>query len=183
MYIIEAFGGILLSLSLIVDWDNFSKKKTETAKILGRKVEIEEAEASSKMTDNSTTDLEKLKIFMQLQQNEVNYHWTRNNYFLLMSSILLVALVQVKDLTLQLIIGLVGVSLSCVWFLIQINSNRYIKYWNQRMGEFGTKAGLPPFYSYEGFRIPIRIIVLVLPIPFLGLWLVLIVLAIFGVTL
>ena len=133
------------------------------------------------MPEDSDPDLEKLKIFMQLQQNEINYHWSRNNYFLLMSSILLVALAQLKGRSLELFVGIVGLSLNSVWLLIQFNSNRYIKYWNAMMNEFGKKAGLPPFYSSKGLRIPVRAIVLILPLPFLALWIFVIILSILGI--
>ena len=121
-------------------------------------------------------ELEKLKIFLQLQQNEVNYHWTRNSYFLLVSSILLVASVQVKGQMLQISIGIAGLLLNVIWLLIQVRSDRYIHYWNQQIYAFGNKAGLPPIYSARDRpKIPIRILALFLPVPFIALWILVVI--------
>jgi len=126
----------------------------------------------------SIDDTKKFDIFMQLFQNEVNYHWTRNNFFLLMSSILLVALVQVKAEALVLSIGLVGLALNVMWLLIQFDSNAYIEYWAQQMEDL-EKSGLPRLWP-KGSRVPVRSIALVLPLPFIILWIVVTVLSLTG---
>lgn len=138
-------------------------------------MDISDSERKANGTEQ-TFEFEKLKIFLQLQQNEVNYHWTRNNYFLLVSSILLIAFVQVKGQTLQTVIGFVGLSLNVIWLLIQVRSNRYIHYWNQQIYAFGNKAGLPPIYSAKDrAKIPIRILGLLLPVPFIALWILVVI--------
>jgi len=124
--------------------------------------------------------LEKLKIFLGMQQTEVVNHWNRNNYFLLVSSILLLTVSQFKGQTLQIVIGVIGLSLNSAWLSIQYSSNRYLKHWHQVMYELGSKVGLPDFYPKTGRRIPIRIITFFLPVPFLILWLAVIVLATLG---
>lgn len=119
--------------------------------------------------------LEKFKVFMALQQNEVNLHWTRNNYFLLISSILLVALSQEKIKAIDIMIAISGLSLNAVWLLIQDRSNRYVNHWNHIMYDYAEKANLPKIYP-EGRKIPIRILAQILPVPFLLLWVAVIVL-------
>lgn len=119
-------------------------------------------------------------MFIELRQNEITVHWARNSYFLLTSSILLVGLVQVKEVWFQLAIGASGFSLNLVWLLIQERSNLYIDYWNGVVDGLGGKLGLPKFYP-PGFKIPIRILALLLPLPFLVLWLVVVVATSYGI--
>ncbi|HZY94092.1 MAG TPA: hypothetical protein VFE98_04420 [Candidatus Bathyarchaeia archaeon] len=123
------------------------------------------------MSGEAVPNFEKLKTFMRLQQNEVGYHWTRNNYFLLTQSILLVAYFPtVAVANVQFSIALVGIFLNIIWLLIHYDSNRLIKYWNGEIEQFREKLGFPPFYSRKGFKIRIREISLTLPAPFLILW-------------
>lgn len=126
------------------------------------------------------TPLEKLQVFIGMQQNEVTAHWARNSYFLVVVSLLLVGLSQFKVQIIQVLIGVSGFSLSVVWLLIQDSSSRYLKHWNGVIYELGKEAGLPPFYAASGRKIPIRVVAYVLPLPFVVLWAVVIVLALYG---
>jgi hypothetical protein len=123
-------------------------------------------------------EFEKLKFFTGLQQTEVGTHWTRNNYFLLISSILLVALSRFKTQTVQILIGFLGLSLNAAWMLIQYESNRIIRNWNKLMADQGRKLGFPDFYPTAGRKIPVRKIATFIPIPFIVLWAAVIILAV-----
>jgi hypothetical protein len=115
-----------------------------------------------------------------MEQNEVTAHWARNSYFLVVASLLLVALSQFKVQVIQVLIGASGLTLSLVWVVIQDSSSRYLKHWNGVIYDLGKSAGLPPFYDSKGRKIPIREVAYVLPLPFVALWSAVIILAAFG---
>lgn len=126
------------------------------------------------------TPLEKLQVLANMEQLEVTTHWTRNNYFLVVSSLLLVALSQFKVQALQLLVGASGLSLTLIWLLMQDSSDRYIKHWNTQIHNLGEMAGFPPFYPTQGRKVPIRVLAYALPVPFLALWTGVIILAALG---
>src|SRR2546427_9612871 len=93
------------------------------------------------MTTNSSDDAKrekKLEWLMDMQKNESQLHWTRNNYFTVTASILLLALSQFKGVVLGVIISLVGVGFSLAWFAIQDRSNNYIDYYKKKIQELDT---------------------------------------------
>jgi hypothetical protein len=142
----------------------------------GAETIIEESIKKNLLSEDQ--ELEKLKFFAGLQQTEVSTHWTRNNYFLLISSILLVALSQFKTQIVQILIGFLGLSLNISWLLIQYESNRIIRNWNELMANQGHKLGFPEFYPAAGRKIPIRKISTFIPIPFIVLWVAVVILAV-----
>ena len=69
-------------------------------------------------------DLERLKLFTERQDSEAKLHWSRNSYFLVVMSILILAFGQkpVEDVfqlaLLRTLIAVLGLVLSFVWLLI-----------------------------------------------------------------
>jgi uncharacterized membrane protein YjjB (DUF3815 family) len=64
--------------------------------------------------------LDSLKAISQMQQSEASIHWSRNNIFLVCSSILLLALSQFKQLQLCILISALGIVLNFAWLLFNI---------------------------------------------------------------
>ena len=80
------------------------------------------------MTDNKP-ELEGLRLILQMQQSEATIHWTRNNIFLVCSSILLLAFSQFDQLELRILVSTLGIILNLAWLLIQYRSSKYIQHW------------------------------------------------------
>lgn len=117
-----------------------------------------------------TSDSEKLHHITDMQQSEAQLHWNRNNYFLVVSSILLLALSQFDDKFIQFAIGFLGSALSIVWLSIQYRSSQYIKYWKNLAQNLSSTSKLPDIYPKKLSGFEMRRIVYWLPICFLILW-------------
>lgn len=119
----------------------------------------------------SDPNLEKIKILKEMQHTEADLHWKRNGFFLLSSSILLVALGQLKDIQfISFSFGMLGLVLNVIWFLIQYRSSEYIKEWKRQVKELTKIVGSPDLYSSNVGGIEMRKLALVLPLPFLLIW-------------
>ena len=114
---------------------------------------------------------EKLKLFINLQQSEAQLHWNRNNYFLMCSSILLLAYSQFDQYKFQICITLFGILLNFPWFLIQHRSSKYIKYWKDQAEEIRDSLNIVSIYPKDIGGIEIRKISYSLPILFSLVWL------------
>lgn len=128
---------------------------------------------------NDKTNLsndEKLKLYKEGLENEAGLHWTRNNYFLLTSSILLVVLGLFTDETIQTFLGVLGVTLNSVWLIIQHRSSKYIGYWKDQIKLLSQDK----FTIYpEGLtKIEMRKLGYILPVPFIIIWVVVMIIAI-----
>ncbi len=123
-------------------------------------------------------DIEKVRLFAKMQQSEAKLHWRRNSYFLLVSSILLVALSQFKIEFLPFFIGILGLVLNIVWFFIQYRSSQYIKYWKTQAQKLATPS-MPNIYPELG-GVEIRKLAYILPATFIMIWIVVIILAVTG---
>ncbi len=123
------------------------------------------------------TDEEKLKLYKDGLDKEASLHWTRNNYFLITSSILLIVLGLFSDERLQAVLGILGVTLNSVWLIIQHRSSKYIGYWKKMISEL---QGDDTFDIYpKGLtRIEMRKLGYILPLPFILIWTVVLILAI-----
>ena len=121
------------------------------------------------------SDEEKIKIYKEGLDNEARLHWTRNNYFLITSSILLVVLGLFSDERLQAVLGILGITLNLVWLTIQHRSSKYIVYWKENISELQEDT----FDIFpKGFtRIEMRKLGYILPLPFILIWAVVLVLA------
>ena len=122
------------------------------------------------------SDEEKLKLYKDGLDNEARLHWTRNNYFLITSSILLVVLGLFSDERLQAVLGILGITLNLVWLTIQHRSSKYIGYWKK---EISKLQGDNTFNIYpKGLtRIEMRKLGYILPLPFILIWAVVLILA------
>jgi len=116
---------------------------------------------------SSNTD--NYKLFVDLQQKEAQLNWTRNNYFILTSSVLLVAFSQL-NFPLTTVLGIVGGVVNACWLLIQYRSSKYIEYYKNQAQEYKPED-VPNIYPSNLGGIEIRNVVLWLPIFFIVLWL------------
>lgn len=120
------------------------------------------------------TDSEKIKLYKEGLENETQLHWKRNHFFLISSSILLVVLGLLKDETFQLLLGIMGTSVNCIWFGIQDRSSRYIGYWKKKIQGLDAKTSEFSIYPKKLGGIQMRYLAYSLPIPFIFIWLVVI---------
>ena len=85
------------------------------------------------------TPEEKIKRLSERQHVEATIHWNRNGFFLLSSSIMLLALSQFESLLLMISFGVMGIMLNLVWFCVQFRSSEYIKKWKSKVTELEKK--------------------------------------------
>ena len=114
---------------------------------------------------------ENRKILIKMQQSEASIHWQRNNVFLIISSILLVALSQFADKIILITISICAFIINFSWLLIQYRSSSYIKVWKNEVKKISKELNISPIYSEEVKGIEMRIIAYILPIIFIMLWL------------
>ncbi len=116
----------------------------------------------------SESDIDRLT---KLQQSEASLHWKRNGFFLLSSSILLVAVSQFESFFLMIAFGILGIVMNIVWLGIQYRSSEYIKQWKTKVTELEKKLeSTADTYSEKVKGIEMRKLALVLPFPFLMIW-------------
>ena len=116
------------------------------------------------MTENQD-EIEKLKIIRDRQQSEASLHWTRNNIFLICSSILLLALSQFRQKPLQISICVLGLIINLAWLLIQYRSSKYIQYYKAEAEKI--QLGIYP-NDLKGFQL--RHVAFVFPVAFMAIW-------------
>jgi hypothetical protein len=127
-------------------------------------------------------DLSKLKLFTDRQDAEAKLHWSRNSYFLVVMSILILAFGQkpVEDpfqlAIFRILVAVLGVILSFTWLLIQHRSSQYILYYKGEARKLAKITNTPDVYPETLGGIEIRKLAYVLPIAFLFLWLAFIIL-------
>lgn len=126
-------------------------------------------------------DLEKLKLFRERQDAEATLHWNRNSYFLVVIGILFVAYGQkpvegVQLVQFQILIALLGATLSLVWLLIQHRSSKYVLYYKTQARVYAEKTHTPDVYPKDLGGIEMRKLAYVLPLAFLAIWVTFIVL-------
>jgi hypothetical protein len=125
------------------------------------------------------TTEEKLALFVKMQQTEATLHWNRNNFFLVCSSILLLALSQFSKKKYCFAIAIPGLVLNSIWTLIQYRSSQYIDYWKKVSSEIAKEIrDLPDLYPRDLKGLPMRKIAIYLPIVFAALWILIIILTI-----
>src|SRR2546427_8772521 len=84
--------------------------------------------------DNENDDSRKnIEILKDLQQSEATLHWQRNGFFLLASSILLIAVGQFRTNIIGLAFGILGVVMNSIWLSIQYRSSEYIREWKAQV--------------------------------------------------
>jgi hypothetical protein len=116
-------------------------------------------------------DLESLKLISQMQQSEASIHWSRNNIFLVCSSILLLALSQFKQVELRILVSVLGIVLNFAWLLIQYRSSKYILHWKIEYRRLQAQsANIPDVFPQQLRGIEMRKIAFILPIAFMVIW-------------
>jgi len=122
-------------------------------------------------------DLNRLKLITDRQGSEANLHWSRNSYFLVVMSILTLAFGQkpVENLyklaLFQILISLLGLTLSLVWLLIQHRSSQYILYYKTEARRLAKLTNTTDVYPEQLGGIEMRKLAYVLPVAFLFFWL------------
>jgi len=112
-----------------------------------------------------------------VREKEAQLHWQRNNYFLVVASILILALSQFRNqIAIQSLVSLLASVLSVAWLLITYRSSKYIEYWKTKMRELEKQTGQVSIYAESVGGVEMRKVAYVLPIAFLVLWLVILVL-------
>ncbi len=122
----------------------------------------------------------KLDWLMDMQKNETQLHWTRNSYFTVTASILLLALSQFKSMILGEIISIVGIAFSIGWLLIQYRSNAYINYYKNKIRELDPSNDVVFPLNLPGYEM--RKVASLLPVAFLLMWFVILGAVVSGVT-
>ncbi len=118
-----------------------------------------------------------LKLFTERQQTEATLHWSRNSYFLVVMSILFLALGQrsVENLhqlaSFQVLISILGMALSVIWLLIQDRSSRYINYYKKEARKLAELTNTTDVYPEKLGGFEMRHLAYVLPLVFLAIWL------------
>ena len=119
---------------------------------------------------------DQIKLFVDRGDNEAALHWTRNNYFLVGISFLVVAYglsLQSTSATTDwfhaLIIAL-GIMLTILWLLIQQRSDGYIGYYKSKVADMCEKYQVENPYpsGIPGYQM--RKIAYALPVIFLLFW-------------
>jgi hypothetical protein len=134
-------------------------------------------------SDNSKDQyaLKKLDLLTGMQKNEAQLHWTRNNYFLVAASILLLTLSQFRGRTfLEGLIACVGFVFTIAWLLIQDRSSRYIGYWKKAVQRLEKEDMTSAIYPEGLGGVQIRYVAYVLPLAFLAMWIAVLVALIVG---
>jgi hypothetical protein len=137
---------------------------------------------TNKQETNAMSDAEKLKLFTDRQDEEAKLHWSRNSYFLVVMSILFVAYGQKPvenafQLTLfQVLISVLGATLSSIWLLIQHRSSKYILYYKSEAKKYAALTKTPDVYPDNLGGIEMRKLAYILPIAFLAIWIAFIIL-------
>ena len=122
-------------------------------------------------------DLSRLKLFTERQDAEAKLHWSRNSYFLVVNSILVLAFGQkpVEDLftlaIFQALISILGVALSLIWLLIQHRSSKYILYYKTEARKLAKLTNTPEVYPEKLGGIEMRKLAYILPVVFSIIWL------------
>jgi len=122
-------------------------------------------------------DINRLKLFTERQDAEAKLHWSRNSYFLVVMSILILAFGQKpvesssQLLLFRALVAILGATLSLVWLLIQHRSSKYILYYKTEARKFAKLTNTPDVYPEKLGGIEIRKLAYVLPIVFILIWL------------
>jgi len=125
---------------------------------------------------NKESDLEKLKLLRARQDAEATLHWSRNSYFLVVNSLLLVAYSQkpVEGIQLtyfQMLLSLLGAFLNFIWLLIQHRSSKYTLYYKSEARKCAKSTNNIEVYPEKlGRSIEMRKLAYFLPLSFLVIW-------------
>lgn len=127
-------------------------------------------------------NLNRLRLFTERQDAEAKLHWSRNSYFLVVMSILILAFGQkpVEDLfqlaIFRTLVAVLGCVLSFTWLFIQYRSSQYVLYYKSEARKLAKITNTPDVYPETLGGIEIRKLAYVLPLAFLFLWIAFIIL-------
>jgi hypothetical protein len=116
------------------------------------------------------------KVLIARQDSEATLHWSRNSYFLVVMSILILAFGQApvgNNLQLglfRLLISILGAAISVVWILIQDRSSQYILYYKNKSRELAESTGAADVYPEHLRGFEMRKLAFALPSVFLIIW-------------
>lgn len=110
-------------------------------------------------------------------ENETKLHWQRNSYFLVSSSILLVVLGLSKEEYFRIALGVLGITINVIWFIIQDRSSRYVGYWKKEISKLKDAIKDFDIYPKNLGGIQMRYLGYFLPLPFIIVWIVVIIMA------
>ena len=120
------------------------------------------------MNDDELKD--RMTHVYEILRRETMLHWTRNGFFLLSSSIMLLAFNRFEDTIIMLVFGFIGVMLNIIWLMIQYRSSEYIKDWKNQIKRF-EKDMDDKTYSEKARGYEMRKTSMLLPFPFIIIWL------------
>ncbi len=116
-----------------------------------------------------------LEHFHSVLRSEAEISWQRNNYFLVVASILLLALSQFHQIPVQELIVVVGIVVSITWIIAHDRSASYLGYWKDEIEKLETALGHSIVYPKKGIQgMETRKVLYTVPIAFLVLWISLI---------
>jgi hypothetical protein len=110
------------------------------------------------------------------QDSEATLHWSRNSYFLVVMSILILAFGQApvgSNLQVglfRLLISILGAAISVVWILIQDRSSQYILYYKNKSRQLAELTGAADVYPEHLRGFEMRKLAYALPSVFLIIW-------------
>jgi len=137
---------------------------------------MEDSEKRQKPITNVDKFNDMLRIFTNRQDAEAKLHWSRNSYFLVVMSILILAYGQkpVENMyalrLFRIIISGLGIVLSITWLFIQYRSSQYMLYYKKQARKFTKLVDAPDVYPEELGGFEIRKLAYILPIAFLVIW-------------
>jgi len=143
---------------------------------------MENAEKRQEPITNVDKLNDTLRLFTNRQDAEAKLHWSRNSYFLVVMSILILAYGQkpvenVYALRLfRIIISVLGIILSITWWLIQYRSSQYMLYYKKQARRFAKLVNAPDVYPEDLGGFEMRKLAYILPTAFLVIWVVFLIL-------
>ena len=148
------------------------------------KLNMEDAGKRQEPITNVDKFNDMLKIFTNRQDAEAKLHWSRNSYFLVVMSILILAYSQkpVENMYalrwFRIIISLLGSILSIMWWFIQYRSSQYMFYYKNQARKFAKLVNAPDVYPEELGGVEMRKLAYVLPTAFWVIWVAFLILSI-----
>ncbi|MCE2507633.1 MAG: hypothetical protein J4F36_14430 [Nitrosopumilaceae archaeon] len=110
------------------------------------------------------------KALKESQMKEAELNWKRSGFFLLTSSILLLAMSRIPDETLIISFAVLGIFLNLIWLGIQ-HSSEYIKNYKNQIKAL-TQGGTTHYFSKDVGGYEMRKLALLLPFPFIMIWVI-----------
>ena len=111
-----------------------------------------------------------LELITNIQQSEAKLATARTQYFVLITSLLIVSLSQFKIEPFQILISLAGLCTSTVWLLTHHRSSSYARYWKSKAQFLSKEGKLTEIYPESLCGIEMRISLYILPIVFIIFW-------------